>query len=81
MSTKYNKVVATIDGNTEVIYVTNSELERCRNRVGKEGCEDASISTVTVSRGDLKLWSRNKNSNDLCVVYTHTDAGPQALKI
>ena len=47
MSTKYNKVTAMINNKAEVLYLTDSELERCRNRLGKEGCEDVKIGGVT----------------------------------
>ena len=60
MSTKYNKVVATIDGNAEVIYVTDAELERCRKRVGKEGCEDASIDNADTKQEPItvaQVWA------------------------
>lgn len=43
---KYTKVTAVIKNKPEVIYLTDSELERCRNRLGKEGCEDASLGRV-----------------------------------
>ena len=43
MSTKYNKVTAMINNKAEVLYLTDSELERCRTRLGKEGCEDVKI--------------------------------------
>ena len=46
MRTKYNKVIAMISGKAEVLYLTDSELERCRNRLGKEGCEDTKVGDI-----------------------------------
>ncbi len=46
MSTKYNKLTALINGKAEVLYLTDSELERCRNRLGKEGCEDTKVGDI-----------------------------------
>ena len=43
---KYTKGTAVIKNKPEVIYLTDSELERCRNRLGKEGCEDTSLGRV-----------------------------------
>ena len=46
MSTKYTKITAMIKGEAEVLYLTDSELERCRNRLGKEGCEDTKVGDI-----------------------------------
>jgi len=54
MGTRYTKVVAIIDGNAEVLYLTDADLEKCRKRLGKEGCEDTSIGkTSTVG----EIWN------------------------
>lgn len=50
MSTKYTKVTAIVNGTAEVLYLTDADFEKCRKRVGKEGCEDASVGqTLTIA--------------------------------
>jgi|10_taG_2_1085330.scaffolds.fasta_scaffold01020_6 hypothetical protein len=63
----YTKVTALINGEAEVIYITASELERCRNRVGKEGCEDDKVDidsepseTITVA----EVWNMTKSAGN-----------------
>ena len=53
MSTKYTKITAMIKGEAEVLYLTDSELERCRNRLGKEGCEDTKVGDIK-SIGEIR---------------------------
>ncbi len=55
MSTKYNKMIVIINGKTEVLYLTDSELERSRGRLGKEGCEDTSVGTMSTVEDIYKL--------------------------
>ena len=62
MSTKYTKVVAIIKGKMEVFYITDSEMERCRNRVGKEGCEDTSMGNMSTVEDVWKVRRTEGNA-------------------